>query len=183
MIKQEEIDYQLDLIFKHKRYADFFDECLEINRFNNEYFYMGVHPIKISTFITSVVFPAAKIINNFEVEFTCSAQQVIDLVLLTDLKQISNMQAKDIFSSLKNKNENIKDIISKSNITQLNDIPQLESICDQVILDSPKEVLTFKSGKTNIINVLFGKAMKLSNKSANPKVLKEVLEKKLQDKK
>jgi aspartyl-tRNA(Asn)/glutamyl-tRNA(Gln) amidotransferase subunit B len=50
---------------------------------------------------------------------------------------------------------------------------------DKVIAASPKEVESYRSGKAGLLSFFVGQVMKESRGKANPKVVQEVLRKKL----
>ena len=51
----------------------------------------------------------------------------------------------------------------------------------EVIDNNPKSVEDFKAGKTQAASFLMGQVMKMSKGKANPKVAKEMIDKKLQE--
>jgi aspartyl-tRNA(Asn)/glutamyl-tRNA(Gln) amidotransferase subunit B len=60
-----------------------------------------------------------------------------------------------------------------------NDTGALDAFIGQVIADNPKPVEDVRSGNTKSINFLTGQVMKLSKGKANPKVVSELIEKRL----
>ena len=55
----------------------------------------------------------------------------------------------------------------------------MEKIIDKVILDNPKNVGAYKSGKDKLFGFFVGQVMKQSNGKANPQLVNEILKKKL----
>jgi len=64
-------------------------------------------------------------------------------------------------------------------LTQLSDTSALDAIVDQVLAASPKEVESYRGGKTGLLSFFVGQVMKESRGKANPKIVQEVLSKKL----
>lgn len=71
-------------------------------------------------------------------------------------------------------------IIERLNLAQLSDSSELESVVDTVIANNEKSVADFKSGKQNAFQFLIGQVMAATKGKANPKVVAEILKKKLE---
>ncbi|MBI5904648.1 MAG: Asp-tRNA(Asn)/Glu-tRNA(Gln) amidotransferase subunit GatB [Deltaproteobacteria bacterium] len=65
-------------------------------------------------------------------------------------------------------------------LTQLSDTSALDAIVDKVIASCPKEVESYRGGKAGLLSFFVGQVMKESRGKANPKVVQEVLRKKLE---
>ncbi|MEW6720098.1 MAG: Asp-tRNA(Asn)/Glu-tRNA(Gln) amidotransferase subunit GatB [Thermodesulfobacteriota bacterium] len=64
-------------------------------------------------------------------------------------------------------------------LTQLSDASALDAVVDKVLAASPKEVESYRGGKTGLLSFFVGQVMKESRGKANPKIVQEVLKKKL----
>lgn len=73
-----------------------------------------------------------------------------------------------------------REIANKHGLLQKSDESALASIADLVIEQNPLVVNEYKNGKTTALQFLIGQGMKLSKGSANPGILKSLIEKKLQ---
>ncbi|MBU2104638.1 MAG: Asp-tRNA(Asn)/Glu-tRNA(Gln) amidotransferase GatCAB subunit B, partial [Nanoarchaeota archaeon] len=109
------------------------------------------------------------------------------------LKNIENgvmteLNAKDILRSWATKKpatysptfkESIKasDKIDMKKFSKISDISEIEKIAKKVIKENPKAVADFKAGKKESLNFLIGQVMRLSNKRADYKTARDVLEK------
>ena len=78
-------------------------------------------------------------------------------------------------------NNDVMDIIEKKGLMQISSSDQLENMILEVIENNPKSVEDFKAGKTQAASFLMGQVMKISKGKANPKVAKEMIDKKLSD--
>jgi aspartyl-tRNA(Asn)/glutamyl-tRNA(Gln) amidotransferase subunit B len=101
----------------------------------------------------------------------------IELLNLIENKTITELKAKDIlrkfipesFSPKKQAQENKQ--ISRQ---------EIQKICQNVIKDNEGAVTDYKSGKKESINFLIGQVMKISNKRADFKFAKEILQELIQ---
>ncbi len=64
-------------------------------------------------------------------------------------------------------------------LTQVSDTSALDLLVDKVLAASPKEVEGYRAGKVGLLSFFVGQVMKESRGKANPKVVQEVLKKKL----
>ena len=62
---------------------------------------------------------------------------------------------------------------------QLSDDNEIEQIIDKVINDNPNQKQQFLSGKDRLFGFFVGQVMKESKGKANPKLVNEILKKKL----
>ena len=61
----------------------------------------------------------------------------------------------------------------------LSDLSAIEAIIAQVVAEQPESVVDFRNGKERAFGFLVGQAMKLCKGKADPKVVNELLKKKL----
>ena len=64
-------------------------------------------------------------------------------------------------------------------LTQLSDTSALDILVDKILAASPKEVEGYRAGKAGLLSFFVGQVMKESRGKANPKMVQEVLKKKL----
>ena len=81
-----------------------------------------------------------------------------------------------MFDTKKDPDEIIKD----KGLKQVTDTSLIETIVDDVIDENQKMVEEYLSGKDKLLGFFVGQAMKKSKGKANPKILNQVLIKKLQ---
>jgi len=103
----------------------------------------------------------------------------VEVVSMVDDGLLSTTGAKEILKKLQTEDGNPKELAEKSGLIQKNNIEDIKNIIDLVVKENEKAVLEYKSGKISSIQFLVGEAMKKSRGSANPKILKELLEKNL----
>jgi aspartyl-tRNA(Asn)/glutamyl-tRNA(Gln) amidotransferase subunit B len=108
-----------------------------------------------------------------------SPESLDELMNLIDSGQISGKQAKEVFAEMFATGKNATGIVKEKGIEQLSDLSAIEKLCDDVIAANPKPVADFKTGNVASLNFLKGQVIKLSKGQANPKLVGEILERKL----
>ena len=71
------------------------------------------------------------------------------------------------------------DIVEQKGLKQMTATSEIEKIIQSVLDDNKEMVSQYKSGKTKLLGYFVGETMKLSRGKANPKILNEILRKKL----
>jgi aspartyl-tRNA(Asn)/glutamyl-tRNA(Gln) amidotransferase subunit B len=159
------------LITSSKDVADYFEECVSL------------HPNAKSLFnwISGPIF--------FEMnervlginELGVKPQSLVDLIKFLEDGKISNLVAKDVLTQMIQSKKSAKEIIEEKGLTQISDADSLEEVIAGVLAENAKSVSDYKSGKGNALMFLVGQVMKKSQGKANPKVVQELLKKKLNE--
>ncbi len=101
------------------------------------------------------------------------------LIALIEDGKINGTQAKEVFAAMLDTGRDAGVIVKEKGVEQVSDISELEALCDRVMAEHPKPVADFRSGQAASLNFLKGQAMKLSGGKANPRLIGEILERKL----
>jgi aspartyl-tRNA(Asn)/glutamyl-tRNA(Gln) amidotransferase subunit B len=72
-----------------------------------------------------------------------------------------------------------KTLIKDNNLLQISDADALEQVIAEVIRENAKSVDDFKAGKINALMYLVGQVMKKSSGKANPKVVGELIRRRI----
>lgn len=110
-------------------------------------------------------------------EIDLKPEHFIELLESIEKNIITELKAKDILRGWNIKSESPKKQIKSS--AQISDTSEIQKLAKQVIKENSKAVGDYKNGEIKAINFLIGQVMKLSNKRADYKTAKEVLEKEL----
>jgi aspartyl-tRNA(Asn)/glutamyl-tRNA(Gln) amidotransferase subunit B len=113
-------------------------------------------------------------------EMPVPAEYFAELANLVEEGKINNRQAKEVVGAMVAERRAPAAIVAERGMAQLSDTAALEKICDDAIAANPKGVADYKAGKVSAINAIKGFVMKASKGQANPQVVNDLLEKKLQ---
>lgn len=102
------------------------------------------------------------------------------LINLIEDGTISGKMAKDVFINMYKTGANAKKIIEDKGLKQVSDTGEIEAVIDSVLAANQKQVEQFKSGKTAVFGFLVGQVMKETKGQGNPKIVNEILKRKLQ---
>jgi len=114
-----------------------------------------------------------------EVKIPGGAKELIKLVNLVEIGNVSNLMAKSVLSESISSGKLASAIIQEKNLFQISDTGSLDNIAEEVIKDNPKSANDYKAGKNNALMFLIGQVMKKSLGRANPQVVQEILKRRL----
>ncbi|HEX9595065.1 MAG TPA: Asp-tRNA(Asn)/Glu-tRNA(Gln) amidotransferase subunit GatB [Candidatus Saccharimonadales bacterium] len=94
---------------------------------------------------------------------------------------LSSSAAKTVLLEAAKTGEKIEDIINRLKLHQVSGESEIKALVEQVITDNPKATQDFKAGESKALGFLTGQVMKASKGRANPKVVKDILKKQLEN--
>ena len=103
---------------------------------------------------------------------------LIDLIVD---EKISNRQAKEVFEEYMESSDDATIFVEKKGLAQLSDQSEIYKLIDKVLSDNPKMVDDYRNGKDKLFGFFIGQIMKISKGKANPKIVNELLVKRLKE--
>ena len=92
---------------------------------------------------------------------------------------ISGKIAKEVFEEMWNSGKGPKEIIENQGLVQITDAGELERTVEEVLAAHPQQLDQYRSGKQQLFGFFVGQTMKATGGKANPKIVNELLKKKL----
>ena len=108
-----------------------------------------------------------------------SADALSQLLGLMADDTISGRIAKGVFEDMFETGRSAKDIVKDKGLEQITDSGEIETAVDAVITENPDQVADFQGGNEKAIGWFVGQVMKATGGKANPKLVNELLRKKL----
>ena len=108
-----------------------------------------------------------------------SSRNLSKLINLIKDGTISGKIAKTLFELMLDGDKDPEILVEEKGLKQKSDPKELENLIDGVIKDNPDKVAEYKSGKVKLFGFFVGQVMKVSNGTANPQLVNEILKKKL----
>lgn len=107
--------------------------------------------------------------------------ELAELVGYVERQEISNLSAKAVLKEMIDCGAKASEIIKRKNLIQISDAASLESAVEEAISQNPGPVQDYRLGKGNAIMFLVGQVMRKTAGRANPKVVQEILKRRLTD--
>ncbi len=108
-----------------------------------------------------------------------SPATLAELLGLVKDQKISIKIAKEIFPELYRSGISPKQLVEQKGLLQISDESAIIATIDKVIERFPKEVSDYRDGKEKLIGFFVGQVMKETKGKANPKLLNELLVRRL----
>ncbi len=102
------------------------------------------------------------------------------LIDLIEDGTISGRIAKDVFAAMLETGKEAAAIVEQKDLTQITDTGAIEAEVDKVLAANPDRVAAFRAGSEKLHGWFVGQVMKATQGKANPKLVNEVLRKKLE---
>ncbi|MGH9776784.1 MAG: Asp-tRNA(Asn)/Glu-tRNA(Gln) amidotransferase subunit GatB, partial [Candidatus Acidiferrales bacterium] len=91
--------------------------------------------------------------------------------------KISGKMAKTVFGKMFETGKPAWEIVVAEKMEQVTDAGAIGKLCRQVVEANPKEVESYKKGKTALFSFFVGQVMKASRGQANPQLVNDSLKK------
>ncbi|MDZ7290083.1 MAG: Asp-tRNA(Asn)/Glu-tRNA(Gln) amidotransferase subunit GatB [candidate division KSB1 bacterium] len=114
-------------------------------------------------------------------QFPVMPAALAELLNLITEGTISSKTAKEVFDEMVAAGRSAKDIVTEKGLVQVSDIGVIEKAVDEVIAANPKEVERYRNGEEKLFGFLVGQVMKHTRGKANPKMVNEILQKRLRN--
>lgn len=112
-------------------------------------------------------------------ELGIQQQELINLIGFVEKGEVSHLSAKSALTLMIDSKKSAETVIKENNFSQISDNAELEHLIEEIIAQNEKSVTDFRAGKTNALMFLVGQVMKKSSGKANPKVVGELIRKRL----
>jgi aspartyl-tRNA(Asn)/glutamyl-tRNA(Gln) amidotransferase subunit B len=164
-------EYDAAILVASQETADYAEEAMKAHKENYK---------SVANWIIGPLASTAGNLNCSVNVLKVTPQSLANLICLVEVKQtISNLTGKAVLEKMARTGKYADEIIKEDNLAQISDESSLEKEVDAVIQANPKIVAEIKAGKTNSIMFLVGAVMKKTQGKANPKIVQEILKRRL----
>ena len=160
--------YDANIIVSDKATSEYFEDVVK-NR----------NPKLVTTWVTGELFSILNKKNLIIEDSPITSKQLGELVDNIENGKISNRQAKEVLEEICESGKGALEIIDEKGLSQISDENEIESLVDNVLNSNPENVKKYKNGKDKLFGFFVGEAMKLSKGKANPKIVNDLIKKKL----
>ena len=161
--------YDAVLLTSDRELADYFEQC--VHKFNQ--------PKTVSNWIMGSLLGILNAKGKTIEESPVSADNLAALLELIDADVISGKIAKSVFDEMAQTGKAPAQIVEEKGLVQISDTDAIEVVILKVIAGNPKEVEAYRNGKIKLMGFFVGQVMKETKGQANPKLVNEILKKRL----
>ena len=160
--------YDANIIVSDKATSEYFEDVVK-NR----------NPKLVTTWVTGELFSILNKKNLIIEDSPITSKQLGELIDNIENGKISNRQAKEVLEEMCESGKGALEIIDEKGLSQISDENEIESLLHNVLNTNPENVKKYKNGKDKLFGFFVGEAMKLSKGKANPKIVNDLIKKKL----
>ena len=158
-----------DLLIFDKALADYFDAA--VKTYDNAKSVAAMIIVELLRRMNDASLTAAELLT--------PPKHLAELCKMADDGTVSRGAAKDILKEMFEVGGSPMEIANKGGMLMSNDTSEVESVADRILAENPKAVEEYKSGSAKVFGFLMGQMCRSLGKSANPVIVKKVLEEKL----
>jgi aspartyl-tRNA(Asn)/glutamyl-tRNA(Gln) amidotransferase subunit B len=162
-------EYDAEFISSDKSLSDFFQSVLQ--NYDN--------PKNVSNWIMGDL---SKYLNDNKLELsevTLNPIHMGKMLSMIDSGLISVKIGKTLLPEMIISGKDPERIVQEKGLVQISDSSALEKLVDEVLSENQENVASYKAGKKGLLGSFVGQVMKKSHGKANPKMVNEILLKKL----
>jgi len=188
--------YDAGILIQDKHLAEFFEGCAQLysenitpvssiknnkeNRDNTDH----THILKgVSKKITNwIIGPLQQELNSRKSDINTielKLEDFVKLIALVESGSVSNLVGKDVLKFMLDSGKGPEAIIAEQGLAQVSDTGALEKIVDEILNEHAQIANQVKEGKESAIGFLVGQSMRKTHGKANPKLLGEIIKRRL----
>ena len=174
--------YDANLLTGSKEMAD--DHEAFVVRATNDGTVSKVESAKIGS--NWILGEVSRIMNADNIDITAfgkkvSPDKLVSLTTLSSQGIVAASTSKVMLEEMYNTGKDPATLLKEGERTQISDTAQIEEAVDQAIAANAQAVADYKAGKAQALKILVGQVMRTTRGRANPKLVNEVLKKKIEE--
>ena len=164
-------EYDADLLISERAMAEWFEQVVKL----------GADPKTVSNWMMGELTKLLNEENKQIEECMLKPEHLVGLLELINKGIISGKIAKTVFEEMYKTGKNADTIVKEKGLVQISDEADIEKAVDEVLEKNHEEVERFKAGDEKLMGFFVGQIMKATKGKANPKIVNELLRKKLSE--
>lgn len=162
-------EYDAEILTSTKAMANYFEDCVRLFS----------EPKTVSNWMMGDLLRGLKGDEKEVDQCRVTPKHLAEMLNMLKDGTISGKIAKDVFEEMYRTGDPPARIVKEKGWVQILDMGEIERVIEKVIQANPKLVEDYQKGKEKVFGFLVGEAMKESKGKANPKLVNELLRKKL----
>ncbi len=162
-------EYDADLLTSERAVSDWYENAVKA----------GGRPKAVSNWMMGELMRLLNEENRQIEDCPLRPGQLAGMLELIDNGTISGKIAKTVFEEMYRTGKGADAVVKEQGLVQISDEGSIEKAIDEVLANSAKEVERYRTGDEKLMGFFVGQVMKATKGKANPKLLNDLLKKKL----
>jgi len=168
--------YDAEQITALKEQADYYEKCVALFPQNGD---GGKNAKTVANWMLGEM---ARLLNATGIEIDdvkVKPEHLVEMIGLVESGTLSINMAKTVFEEMFNTGKRAPDVVKEKGMAQISGASELEGAVEKVLAENQQAVDDYHEGKEQALKFLMGQVMRATKGQANPKVVGELLQKKL----
>jgi aspartyl-tRNA(Asn)/glutamyl-tRNA(Gln) amidotransferase subunit B len=162
-------DYDAEILTSSKPLADYYEKCVKLYP----------KPKIVSNWVMGELLRVLKEGRKKIEDCLITPSGLADMLKIVDQGIISGKIAKKVFEEMYQSGKRAADIVKERGLEQVSDEGEIDAVIDSILSANTKEVEEYHRGKEKLFGFFVGEVMKATRGKANPKMVNELIRKKL----
>ena len=169
-VRQYQIpEYDAEILTSTKAMANYYEECVRL----------FAEPKTVSNWMMGDLLKELKRDEREIDQCPVTPRHLSEMLSMVKAGTISGKIAKDVFEEMYQTGEQPEKIVKEKGWVQILDEGEIETAITRVMEGNPKQVEDYRNGKEKLFGFFVGEVMKQTKGKANPKLVNDLLKKKL----
>jgi len=139
----------------------------------------GAAPKPAANWLTGEVIGWLRRTESDPVTVSLTGSQLAELVAMVDDGTVSSTAAKEVLDGVLGGEGDPRAVATARDLIQISDTSALEAVVDEALAENPEAVANYEGGETKVVGFLVGQVMRATQGKADPKLVNELLTKRL----
>ncbi|MEW6181330.1 MAG: Asp-tRNA(Asn)/Glu-tRNA(Gln) amidotransferase subunit GatB [Chloroflexota bacterium] len=160
-------EYDADILTGERSLSDYFEAAVKA---------FGGDPKKVSNYLMNDVLRMINESGKTAAELRLSPAYLAQILQLAEKGTINTTTAKSLLQKVEESGEAPQVIVEREGLAKVSDESAIRAVCEQVLAANPKEVESYRGGKTTLLGWFVGQVMRQMGGKADPNLARRVLE-------
>lgn len=151
----------------------------ELSEYFDSVVRFDVSPRLAAQWISAQLLPLFKEHDENPADSPVTPERLAGLLAMIEREEINANSAREVLKKLRDGRSSAQQIVDECGYRQVSESAELDALVDRVLEENPSAVENFHKGAAKAMGFLMGRAMQASGGKANPRLLKEIMTKKL----
>lgn len=160
-------EYDADILTGERSLSDYFEAAVKA---------FGGDPKKVSNYLMNDVLRMINESGKTAAELRLTPAYLAQILQLAEKGTINTTTAKSLLQKVEESGEAPQVIVEREGLAKVSDESAIRAVCEQVLAANPKEVESYRGGKTTLLGWFVGQVMRQMGGKADPNLARRVLE-------
>jgi aspartyl-tRNA(Asn)/glutamyl-tRNA(Gln) amidotransferase subunit B len=161
-------EYDAEILTSERGLSDYFETAVKM---------YGGDPKRVSNWLMNDVLRMLNDAGLSAAQLKLTPAYLAELIKLVDAGTINVSTGKTLLEKVQASGKSPAEIVQAEGLGKVSDDAAIRAVVEQVLMESPNEVASYKSGKVTLMGWFVGQVMKKMRGKADPQLARQILEK------